>query len=251
MVDLWLWAAVFVAGIAAGAINAVVGSGTLITFPVLVALGVSPVTANVTNAVGLFPGSFAGAWGYRSELHGYRPRALSMSAASVIGGAIGAFLLLVLPASAFQRVAPVLIVIAIGLVLGGRRLNAWLARNGHSPAVGITARVWVVTLLIGIYGGYFGAAQGVLMMGAFAVLISGSVQHHNALKNLLSGVSKLVATLIFIATAHIEWPLAISIAVGSVLGGLLGARIGKRLSPRVLRGIIAIVGIVAVIKLTV
>lgn len=245
----WEWVLVFVAGVGAGAINTVVGSGTLITFPTLVALGVPPVTANVSNAVGLFPGSLAGAWGYREELRGWRDRAVKLGTGSVLGAIGGAFLLLVLPASAFKTIAPILIVVALLLVLFGKRLNAWLATRGHAPSEAVTPALWTATFLIGVYGGYFGAAQGVLMMGMFGVLMSGSVQHHNAMKNLLSGVSKLVATIIFVVTAHIDWPVAGLIAVGSVIGGLLGARIGRRMSPPVLRGVIVVVGLIAVIKL--
>lgn len=247
--SLWQWPLIFLAGIGAGGINTVVGSGTLITFPTLVALGLPPVTANVSNAVGLFPGSLAGAWGYREELHGWRGRALGLASGSVVGAVAGALLLLVLPASAFRTIAPVLIIIALLLVMFGKRLNAWLAHRGRTPSQTVTPALWTATLLIGVYGGYFGAAQGVLMMGTFGVLMSGSVQHHNAMKNLLSGVSKLVATFVFVATAHIDWPVAGIIALGSIIGGLLGARIGRRLSPPVLRGIIVVIGLVAVVKL--
>ncbi|TWP37048.1 sulfite exporter TauE/SafE family protein [Leekyejoonella antrihumi] len=247
--SLWQWVLVFFAGIAAGGINTVVGSGTLITFPTLVALGIPPVTANVSNAVGLFPGSLAGAWGYREELRGWRGRTIRLASGSILGAVGGATLLLVLPTSAFQTIAPVLITISLLLVLFGKQLNTWLAHRGHTPSKAVTPALWTATLLIGVYGGYFGAAQGVLMMGTFGLLMSGSVQHHNAMKNLLSGVSKLVATIVFIATAHIDWPVAGTIALGSIIGGLLGARIGRRLSPSVLRGIIVIVGLVAVVKL--
>lgn len=245
----WQAILVLVAGMAGGMINTVVGSGTLITFPVLVAIGVPPVTANVSNSVGLFPGSLAGAWGYREELAGWWDKAMRLIPATVCGAIGGALLLLVLPASAFQSVAPVLIIIALALVLLGKRLNRWLATVGQHPSESVTPALWIITLLIGAYGGYFGAAQGVLMMGAFGVLLAGSVQRHNAVKNLLSGVSKLVATVIFLATAHIDWTAAALIAVGSVIGGLVGAKVGKKLSPAALRGVIVVVGLVAVAKL--
>lgn len=249
--SLWGWVLVFVAGVGAGTINTIVGSGTLITFPTLVALGVPPVTANVSNAVGLFPGSLAGAWGYREELRGWRDRALRLAGAAIVGSIAGAFLLLVLPASAFEAIVPVLIIIALLLVVFGKRLNAWMARRGHRPAENVTLALLSAMTLIGVYGGYFGAAQGVLMMGVFGIMMSGSVQHHNGMKNLLSGVIKLVATIVFVLTAHIDWRIAGLIAVGSVIGGLIGARIGRRLSPRVLRGVIVVVGLVAVVKLLV
>lgn len=249
--NAWQDVLVFIAGIGAGTINTVVGSGTLITFPTLVAIGIPPVTANVSNSVGLFPGSLAGAWGYREELRGWRDRVLKLASASILGAIAGAFLLLVLPADAFRTIAPVLIIVALLLVVLGKRLNAWLARRGHRPSESLTPALWTCTLLVGVYGGYFGAAQGVLMMGMFGVLMSGSVQHHNAMKNLLSGVVKLVATVVFVATAHIDWPIAGLIAVGSVIGGLLGAKIGRRLSPPALRALIVVVGLIAVVKLLV
>lgn len=124
-----------------------------------------------------------------------------------------------------------------------------MAERGHTPSETLTPALWSGTLVVGVYGGYFGAAQGVLMMGMFGVLMSGSVQHHNAMKNLLSGVVKLVATVVFVATAHIDWPIAGLIAVGSVIGGLLGAKIGRRLSPPALRALIVVVGLIAVVKL--
>lgn len=241
---------VFVASVAGGLVNAVVGSGTLITFPTLVALGVPPLTANITNAVGLFPGSFAGAWGYRNELRGHLGKCAKLSVAALLGAICGAWLLLVLPASVFAKVAPVLIVVALILVVFGKRINRYLATRGYRPNEGAGPGLLLVAFCIAVYGGYFGAAQGVIMMGAFGIMMCGSVQHHNAVKNLLSGVSKLVAAIIFAATAHVDWTLAGIIVVGSVLGGLLGASVGKKLSPAVLRAFIVVVGLIAVVKLS-
>lgn len=247
----WEWVLIAVAGVGGGAVNAIVGSGTLITFPTLVALGVPPVAANVSNAVGLFPGSLAGAWAYRDELRGWRRRGALLIAGTVFGAVLGAVLLLAAPASAFQVVAPILIVIALSLVVFGRKLSALLSNRGHVQDQEMSATLWVLVMLIGIYGGYFGAAQGVLMMGVFGIMMSGSVQHHNGMKNLLSGVSKCVATIIFIIYAEIDWKIAGTIALGSIIGGLLGAHAGRRMSPKVLRSIIVLIGLVAVIKLIV
>jgi uncharacterized membrane protein YfcA len=248
-VDVWGLSIVFAASVAGGLVNAVVGSGTLITFPTLVALGVPPLTANITNAVGLFPGSFAGAWGYRNELRGHLGKSVKLSIAALVGAIIGALLLLVLPASVFTRIAPILIVIALILVIFGKRINRYLATRGYRPNEQAGAGLWLVTLCIAVYGGYFGAAQGVIMMGAFGIMMCGSVQHHNAVKNLLSGVSKLVAAVIFAVSASVDWKLAAIIVVGSILGGLLGASVGKKLSPAVLRAFIVVVGLIAVVKL--
>jgi uncharacterized membrane protein YfcA len=240
---------VLVAGVCAGAINTVVGSGTLITFPVLLAVGLPPVTANVANTIGLVPGSFVGAYGYRRELVGQRNRALVLGTASVLGAVIGAVLLLTLPAGAFTAVVPVLIVLALLLVVFGRKLTAWLTARGRGATDRVTIPLWLTTAGTGIYGGYFGAAQGVLMMGFFGLMLSEPIQRQNALKNVLSGLVNLVAAIVFVLTTHVDWTAAALVAVGSALGGLLGARIGRRLSPAVLRAIIVIVGLTAIVKL--
>jgi len=248
-VSFWSDVAVLVAGVCAGAINTVVGSGTLITFPVLLAVGLPPVTANVTNAVGLFPGSFVGAYGYRNELTGQRDRAIGLGAASVLGAVIGAILLLTLPAGAFNAVVPVLIVVALLLVVFGSTFTGWLSSWGHGATDRVTVVLWLVTMGTGIYGGYFGAAQGVLLMGFLGLLLAEPIQRQNALKNVLAGLVNLVAAIVFVLTTHIDWTSAALVAVGSILGSLFGARIGRRLSPAVLRGIIVVVGIAAVVKL--
>ena len=239
---------ILVAGVAAGTINTVVGSGTLITFPVLLAVGLPPVTANVTNSVGLFSGSLVGAYGYRQELAGQRRRVLMLATASTIGAVIGAVLLLELPAAAFKAIVPVLIIIALLLVLFGKRLAALLARDRPRRA-DVTVAAWILTLLTGVYGGYFGAAQGMLLMGFFGVMVPEPIQRQNALKNVLTGLVNLVAAVVFVFTAHVDWAAAGLLAAGSISGGLLGAAIGRRLSPAALRGIIVVVGIAAIVKL--
>jgi hypothetical protein len=250
-VNVWQSIVVFVAGIAAGGINTVVGSGTLITFPVLLGVGLPPVVANVSNTVGLFPGSFVGAYGYRAELVGQRNRAIALSSASVIGAIIGAVLLLVLPADAFNAVVPVLIAIGLLLVIFGRKLTAWLLSRGQETTEETTAWLWLATLGTGIYGGYFGAAQGIIMIGLFGLMLTETLQRTNALKNVLTGLVNLVAAVVFVITTHVNWTAAVLIAVGSAIGGLLGARVGRRLSPTVLRGVIVVVGTAAIIKLLV
>jgi uncharacterized membrane protein YfcA len=247
----WHAALIFVAGVGAGTINTVVGSGTLITFPTLVALGVPPVTANVSNTVGVFPGSLVGAWGYRRELTGQRDRAIKLLVASTVGAAIGALLLLTLPADAFNAIVPVLIILAILLVLFGKRLTVLAARHGHEPRATVTPLLWVLVLGTGVYGGYFGAAQGVLLMGLFGLLLAEPIQRQNALKNLLAGMVNVVAAVVFVASAHIDWTAAGLIALGSVIGGLIGAKVGRKLSPPVLRAVIVVVGLIAVVKLLV
>ncbi len=245
----WQGVFVFVAGIAAGGINTVVGSGTLISFPVLLGVGLPPVTANVSNTVGLFPGSFVGAYGYRREMTGQRDRIVVLGSASVLGGVGGAILLLTLPAEAFKTIVPVLIVLALVLVVVGPRLTALVSRTRHEARTRVGPALWLTTLGTGVYGGYFGAAQGVLLMGFLGLFLDETLQRQNAVKNVLAGLVNLVAAIVFIATAHVDWAAVGLIAAGSIIGGVLGARVGRRLSPNVLRATIVVVGLAAIIKL--
>ena len=246
----WEALGVFAAGIGAGTINTIVGSGTLITFPVLLAVGLPPVTANVSNTLGLVPGSLSGAYGYRKELSGQRDRLLRLGTASALGGLLGAVLLLVLPADAFKAIVPVLIGIALLLVV----LQPWLARFVAARREGETRVDGGIALLLGVfatgvYGGYFGAAQGVLLLGLMGLLLSDDLQRINATKNILAGLVNGVAAIVFVFASHIDWTAALLIAAGSVIGGQLGARVGRKLPPTVLRGLIVVVGLTAMVKL--
>ncbi len=248
----WQVVLTVLAGLWAGTINTVVGSGTLVSFPVLLAVGMSPVTANISNTLGLFPGSLVGAYGYRRELAGQGRRAIRLGTAAVLGAVAGALLLLVLPSAAFDAIVPALIGLALILVVFGRRINAWLAARGRHASEHVTLGLWIAILLTGVYGGYFGAAQGVLQMGIFGIFLKDDIQRHNALKNLLAGLVNLVAAVVFVAIgAHVNWMAAGLVAVGSIAGGVLGARIGRLLPPNVLRAIIVVVGIAAIVKLLV
>ncbi len=239
------------AGIAAGMINAMVGSGTLITFPTLLAFGYPPVLANVSNNIGLVPGVLSAAYGYRRELRGQLKRLVRFGVCSFIGGLIGAFLLLELPTAAFDAVVPGLIMLACALVLLQPRLNRWLKqREGQGDKDGGAPMLFGV-LGAGIYGGYFGAAQGVLLMGLFGTWLRDDLQRLNAVKNVLATVVNGVAAVVFVVVADIDWMVAGVIAIGSTLGGLLGARVGRKLSPNVLRGLIVSVGVTASVMMTV
>jgi hypothetical protein len=240
---------VVLAGMAAGTINVVVGSGTLITFPVLLAIGLPPVTANVSNAVGLFPGSFVGAYGYRSELTGQRDRVIRLGVAASLGALVGAVLLLVLPASAFATIVPILIVLALVLVLIGPRVSAWVGRSSTGGPGRVTVPLMVVIFACGVYGGYFGAAQSVLIMGIFGLMLHDTIQRQNGLKNIIAGMVNAVAALLFVFFRHVDWQAAGLIAAGAIVGGVIGARVGKRLSPAVLRAVIVVIGVAALIKL--
>jgi uncharacterized protein len=242
--------AVLVAGVAAGAINTVVGSGTLITFPTLLAVGLSPVTANVSNTVGLVLGTVSGAWGYRAELAGQRSRLVKLGTASLIGGLLGAVLLLVLPSSAFDAIVPVLILLGVVLVILGprisRRVAARAEARGGLPEHG-AGWVWPAVGGAGVYGGYFGAAQGVLLMAVLGIGVDDTVQRHNATKNVLAAIVNGVAALLFIVVADVDWRAAGLVAGGSIAGGQIGATVGRRLPANVLRAVIVVVGVVALV----
>ena len=242
--------AILLAGVAAGTINTVVGSGTLITFPTLLAFGIPPVTANVSNTIGLVPGSVSGAVGYRRELSGQRSRVLRLGVASLVGGTVGAVLLLVLPAGAFEAIVPVLIVLGLVLVVLQPRISAWVARRhealGGMPHHG-TWWVWPGVLLTGVYGGYFGAAQGVLLMAVMGTGLDESLQRLNAVKNVLAAIVNAVAGLIFALVADVDWWVVLLIGIGSVIGGQLGATVGRRLPGTALRVTIVVVGLVALV----
>ncbi len=248
-------AAILLAGVGAGTINTVVGSGTLLTFPTLLAFGVPPVTANVSNSIGLVPGSLTGAYGYRRELSGQRGLVLRLLPASVLGAAVGAVLLLVLPDDAFGAVVPVLIATGVLLVIFQPRLAARVAARSaareQAPSSKEAAWVWPTVLGTGVYGGYFGAAQGVLLMGVLGIGVPQDIQRNNAVKNVLAGAVNLVAGVVFVFVADVDWAIAGLIAVGATVGGLLGARVGRRLPPIVLRAVIVVVGVVALVALLV
>ena len=311
--DLLRALAIFAVGLAAGTINTVVGSGTLITFPTLLAFGYPPVLANVSNNVGLVPGVASGVHGYRSELGGQRRRLIRLGSASVCGGLVGAILLLTLPQSAFKDIVPALIGLAVVMVIIQPRLAKWVAErqrsraaaatpdgvgtggdadatgaaaagggpgavaDGPSPglAAGGTSAVavaggtsavavaappaaaeaiggpvlWVLVFLAGIYGGYFGAAQGVLLIGMLGIALNDSLQRINAAKNVLAGLVNGLAAVVFILATHIDWGVAGLIAAGSIIGGQVGARVGRRLPPWALRVLIVCVGSAALVKL--
>jgi uncharacterized membrane protein YfcA len=243
---------VLVAGVWAGAINTLVGSGSLVTFPVLLAVGYSPLTANVSNSLGVVPGSASGAYGYRRELRGQRARLLRFAPASALGSVAGAILLLALPASAFEAIVPLFVAAGVVLVVLQPRINRWLARQraagGQEQAHG-GAPALLATGLTGVYGGYFGAAQGVLLLAILGIAIDDDLQRVNAVKVVLAGLVNFVAALVFVLAAHIAWGAVALIAVGSAIGGQLGARVGRRLPAPALRAVIVVVGLAAIAKL--
>ncbi|MET9686277.1 sulfite exporter TauE/SafE family protein [Streptomyces coeruleorubidus] len=248
----WEMAAVLAAGTGAGAVNAVVGSGTLITFPVLLAAGLPPVTATVSNGLGLVPGSISAAIGYREELKGQGRRVLLLGIGAVLGGLAGAVLLLTLPATAFERIVPVLVGLALVLVA----CQPWIARRVrrrreiHGPGRRDGGPLLFTGLtLASVYGGYFSAAQGIIYVSLMGMLLDDTLQRLNAVKNVLAAVVNTVAAVLFVFFAEFDWTAVLLIAAGSALGGLIGARTGRRFSPAVLRTLIVSVGTVTLAHL--
>jgi uncharacterized protein len=240
--------AILAAGLAAGTINTIVGSGSLITFPTLLAFGYAPVLANVSNTVGLVPGSLSGAIGYRRELAGQRGRMIRLGLAAAVGGLTGALLLLVLPPTTFQRIVPILILGSVVLIAIQPRLSRAM---GDRRVAGAEHTVpLVITLyLTGIYGGYFGAGQGVIMMALLGVFLPDDLQRLNGLKNFLAVLINGVAAVLFILLSPIAWPAAILLAIGAIVGGQVGAIVGRRLPATVLRVAIIVVGTVVGVRL--
>jgi uncharacterized membrane protein YfcA len=267
--------AITLAGVGAGTINAIVGSGTLVTFPTLLVLGYPPLVANMSNSVGLLPGGLAGAYGYRREIAAHRPLVRRLVPPAVLGGAVGGLLLLVLPSAVFGAVVPVLVLFGLVMVAVGPRIQrasaaraarraaeaeaaevggahaASAARDERRDAATHPLLVPVVAFLTGIYGGYFGAAQGIILVGLLSLLLPVSLQSINGVKNVVVPLVNLVSGLLFMALrwSEISWGAVLCIGVGSALGGLLGSSIGRRLSPNVLRAVIIIVGSVALARL--
>ncbi len=246
----WAALAIFAAGLAAGTVNVIVGSGSLITFPTLLALGYPPVLANVSNNVGLVPGAASAVVAYRRELGGQRTRIVKLGSASLTGGVTGAVLLLALPASAFKAAVPALVLLATVLMAVQPRVSRWLATRGDRHIHGglpLLAGVF----LTGVYGGYFGAAQGVILMALLAIFIDDELQRLNGTKNALALIVNGVAAVVFLLVTHVDWAVVVLIAAGSTIGGQLGGHYGRRLPAEILRACIVVVGLGVAIALAV
>jgi uncharacterized membrane protein YfcA len=229
--------AVAAAGAVAGGVNAVVGSGSLITFPTLLAVGFSPVTANVSNCVGLVPGGVSGSFGYRRELRGQWRRCGILAVGTTIGAVIGGILLLELPDAVFDAVVPALILLAVGLM--ALRPSPKIHEGGDNMPGGVAASFGV-----GIYGGYFGAAQGIILVSLLRLTFAEDLQVLNAIKNVLAGIANTVAGLLFIILADVAWDAALLIAAGSIAGAFVGARYGRRIPSEILRRVVIVYGVV-------
>ncbi|CAN5824963.1 sulfite exporter TauE/SafE family protein [soil metagenome] len=248
----WEQVAVFFGGMAAGAVNTIVGAGSLITFPLLLAVGYPPVVANVSNTVGLIPGSVSGAFGYRRELAGQRRRLGRLCTAAALGGLSGGVILLAMPEAVFEGVVPFLIALACVLVLLQPSVSRWLERRGAQAGPAKRDVGWgllVGVYLSGIYGGYFGAAQGVLLLGVLGIGLSEHLQRLNAAKNVIAATVNTVPAVLFILVADVSWQVALLLGTGSVIGGQIGARVGRRLPAAGLRAAVLGVGILAIVRI--
>ena len=246
--------AILLAGVWAGMINTIVGSGTLVTFPTLLFFGYPPVSANISNSLGLVAGGVSGAWGYRREVAPFMGLVRKMAPASLVGSVIGALLLLVLPESAFEAIVPVLIALALVLVVLGPRLSRWAAsQHADELTTGRLVALIAGVLVAGAYGGYFGAAQGILLVGLMGVLLPVHIQALNGMKNLLGVIVNFTAAMGFVVVdpAQVNWTVVLLIAVGSFAGGFIGARIGRRMPAWLLRATIVVIGVVAIVVLLV
>ncbi len=247
---LWVYGSLCVAAFAAGAVNAVAGGGTLLTFPTLLFalrdLGpdLSGVVANATSTVALVPGSLAGAWGYRRELEGSRRWLLLLFPSSVLGGLVGAVLMVAYP-SYFNQVVPWLLLVASLLFLFQPYLTRWFPPHPDTgrASAGVQAAVVVCQFFVAVYGGYFGAGIGILMLTSLSFMGIGDINRLNAVKTILAAVINGVSIVVFVAVGKVEWRYAPVMAVASILGGYYGAVIGRRIPRAILRGFVVSVGL--------
>ncbi len=242
--SVWYPLLVVGAGFLAGAVNSVAGGGTNISFPTLLLVGLPPVQANATNAVALWPGTAGGAWGYRREIRGRHPRWFVLLVPSVLGGAVGAYLLLHLPPSFFEAIAPYLVIGSSLLVAAEPALSSRIGAAGAARG-GV---LWLVVamaaqLLVSLYGGYFGAGTGMLLLVVLGLLGMSDLQQANGLKNLLTLGMKGAAVIYFIAAGALVWSAAVLMAVGATAGGVAGAHLARRFDARLLRWVVVVIGV--------
>jgi uncharacterized protein len=258
-------AAVLGAGVVAGAVNTIIGAGTLLTFPLLLAIGIPPLTANVSNSVGLVPAAVTGAWGYRAKLAGQWRAVTHMALLAAGGAVIGALLLLIGPPDAFTVVVPWLLVLAAGLAGVQPRIAEMLRRRENLAALAagvplteppppelvkaitrpVSGRLGCAITAVGVYAGYFGAAQGVVLLALLGTAWSADLHRANGAKVVLAGAGNLVGGVIFVVSGKVNWQIAALIAAGSAIGGIVGARVGRRIPASALRVVIVGVGLAA------
>jgi uncharacterized protein len=255
-VDVGQVLAVLAAGFGAGVVLASVGAGSLVSFPILLAVGIPPLVANTSKCVGLVPGGLSGSWGYRRELAPVRSLVVRVALTSAAGALLGAAVLLVLPSTAFDAVVPVLVLVAATLVgvqpLVSRALVRRAARRGvvdRPDRVEMGSGLTTVSSVIGVYGGYFGAAQGVMLMACLALGLDLPLQVVNGLKNVAVLSANVAATVVFVVVGPLDWAVVALVALGSLAGGWLGAHVGRRLPAALFRTLVVTFGYVVGIRL--
>jgi hypothetical protein len=242
--------AIFAAGLGAGLVNSVAGGGTLLSFPVLLWAGRDPIVANATNALALWPGSVAAAYGFRRELLPKRRLFALLLPPAILGSVLGGVLLLHTPKRTFAFLVPYLVLGATILIATQRPLMRALGTAASvTPTRGRMAALVLVQLAVAVYGGYFGAAMGIIMLAAYGLYGVADIHERNGLKNVTAAVINGVAGLYFALSGAIDWRDAAALATGSVSGGLVGAAIGRRLSRPVAEGVVVALGALAALSL--
>jgi uncharacterized membrane protein YfcA len=243
---------VVLAALVAGAMNSIAGGGTLLTFPALIALGIPPINANATSTVALWPGSLSSVWGYRELLRGSRPWAVGFAVPSLLGGILGAWLLLRTPPDRFSAIVPWLVLGATALFLLQRPVMRALkqARADVESDEAITRRAPPLSILfyqflVSIYGGYFGAGVGILMLAALGFMGLANIHRMNGLKNLGGICMNLVAASMFAFSSLVNWPVAFAMAAGAIAGGYLGSRTAQRVPQELVRATVVAIGLLS------
>ena len=233
------------AAVAAGAVNAIAGGGTLITFPMLTFLGIPAVTANVTNTVALCPGYFGGTVAQWKDLEGQKNRLRFVVPASIVGGVLGGFLLLQTGERLFRELVPYLILLASALLAIQDPMRAWLVRRmGESHGASLEKLSWLPVGLASVYGGYFGAGLSVIVLSALGLTLEDSLTRLNALKQAVAFSVNMAAAIFFLFSGQVIWSVAIVMAVGALIGGILGGKLASRIKPSVLRWTVVVIGVV-------
>jgi hypothetical protein len=224
------------AGLLAGAMNAVAGGGTFVSLPAMTAVGLPGTVANATSSAALLPGSISSAWAYRRDLHplpGADSRALALI--SLVGGAVGAALLLWTPEHAFDLIIPWLLLVATVTLALGPRLARRMQARGARPR---PAAIYAAQAALGVYGGYFGGAVGLMMLAAWTLLGGADIVRVTPLRTIMVGAANTIAVILFAASGNVSWPAGLAAMAGAIAGGFLGAQVGRRLPPRIFRAFV-------------
>lgn len=248
--EFWKEAVIFLSAFGAGMVNTLAGGGTLLSFPALIWVGRDPIMANATSTVALLPGSLAGMFGFRRELEGSRRWIIKLGIPSLVGGVLGAFLLLKTPSSVFALLAPWLILFATGLMIAQEPLSGWLKREPDEEPT----RLWwtgaiIFQFFVGVYGGYFGAGIGILMLAALGLLGFSDLHQMNGLKNFFAICINGIAAIYFVVLGAVIWSDVLIMMVAAILGGFVGAKLAYRLGRRFVRYFVVAIGIIMAISL--